>query len=260
MIPLAVNDTAVSRRAWSLGLLDVEFVETSGALADDAPDAFEGAAFLLHNAVWNVSLAHADLTNVDGFVERTVERIRHLRAPWISLHLGFSAREVTFDGGMKPVTPTLGRDEALSSIVASVRTLQDRLEVPLLLENLDDQAGGAYEHVCRAEFVRDVIDGTDAGLLLDLAHAAVSASRQGRSLQAYVDDLPLDRVRQIHVSGPRREAGVAWDAHDTLLDEDVEALRRLLDLTEPWALTLEYGRDQDALVAQLEVLRQLTSA
>lgn len=259
MIPLAVNDTAVARRAWNLGLLDVEFVETSGPNADDALDAFEGAAFLLHNAVWNVSLAHGDTAALDRFAERTAESIRALRAPWISLHLGFSAREVTFDGGMKPTTAVLDRDATFDAIVGTVRALKDRLPVPILLENLDAQGGGAYEHVCEARFVREVLEASETGLLLDLAHAAVTASRQDLSLDDYLAELPMDRVRQVHVSGVRWDGGVVWDAHETLRDEDLAVVRRVLAVTEPWAVTLEYGRDQEALVAQLDLLRTLTS-
>ena len=71
----------------------------------------------------------------------------------------------------------------------------------------------------------------------------------------YLMRLPLERVRQIHVSGPRLHDRVMVDAHELLLEEDYTLLRELLELTAPLALTLEYDRNETALKEQLGELR-----
>jgi uncharacterized protein len=129
----------------------------------------------------------------------------------------------------------------------------------LIVENLDYCPGGAYEYICEPQFIAAVLAETDAGLLLDLAHARVSAARMGMPIGVYLAQLPLDRVRQIHISGPRPRDGVLADAHEPLLDEDYALLRDVLRQTKPQALTLEYFRDEVTLLEQIGRLRQLLS-
>src|SRR5262249_54549759 len=115
--------------------------------------------------------------------------------------------------------------------------------------------GGAYEHVCEPAFIAAVLSETSVGLLLDLAHAQVSASRLGLPIEDYLGQLPLDQVRQLHISGPRWRDGELYDAHEALLEEDYRLLEWVLARTQPWALTLEYNREEAELRAELVRLR-----
>lgn len=260
MVTLAVNDTPLSRSLSHRGRLHADALETSGPHVDGAVAEFPHASFLLHNAVWDWSLAHPDALAQDDVVALTMRRLAQTRAPWLSLHIGFSAATVAYEEGMRATSPPLDRDETLRAMVRTVRDLACRLEVPLLLENLDYQTTGAYAHICEPAFVRELIEATGTYLLLDLAHAQVSADRLGMDVTTYLAGLPLDRVRQLHVSGPRLQDGVLVDAHEPLRDEDVRLLQEMLWATAPWALTLEYGRDEAELVRQVELLRDVLGA
>lgn len=257
MVTLAVNDTPLSRSLSHRGLLDADVLETSGPHVDGAVAEVPHRSFLLHNAVWDWSLAHPDALSQDDVVAVTLRRLAQTRAPWLSVHIGFSAATVAYEDGMRPTSPTLDRDETLATMVRTATDLAGRLEVPLLLENLDYQSTGAYAHICEPAFVRELIEASGTYLLLDLAHAQVSADRLGVDVTAYLAGLPLDRVRQLHVSGPRLRDGVLVDAHEPLRDEDVRLVQEMLWATTPWALTLEYGRDEAELVRQLALLRDV---
>jgi uncharacterized protein (UPF0276 family) len=253
---LAVNDTEVSRALAASGRLDVDAVETSGPKVASAGEAFADHPLLLHVPVWDWSLAHPDaLADHDAWTV-TEAALAATGAPWLSLHVGFSAPTVAFAGGMKPVGPVLDRAATLAAMTTTVREARARCPVPVLLENLDLQGGGAYEHVCEPAFLRELLHATEAWMLLDLAHAQVSASRLGITAEAYLDALPLERVRALHLSGPRARDGALWDAHEVLRDRDLHLLERVLSRIDPWALTLEYGRDAEALVRQLDQLRR----
>jgi uncharacterized protein (UPF0276 family) len=174
------------------------------------------------------------------------------------LHLGFGAAEVGFDKGrMRAQTAPLGREELFGNVVRNVRGLAAQIPVPLFLENLDYNPGGAYEQVCQPGFIAAVLEESEVDLLLDLAHARVSASRLGLSTTDYLMWLPMERVRQIHVSGPRVRDGILVDAHEPLQEEDYGLLRNVLDVTTPRALTLEYDRNASALREQLGQLRNI---
>lgn len=256
VISLGVNDSPLSRQVLAGGTLPADFIETSGPHTETAIQDLPHAHFLLHNGVWNWSLGHPAALEQDHVLQATQARLALTRAPWLSVHLGFSAAEVRFGGSMQPVTPPLGREVLLGRIVENVREFRRHLKVPLLLENLDFNATGAYDHICEPSFITRVLENADVDLLLDLAHARVSADRLGMRAEDYLSRLPLSRVRQIHVSGPRRLGNTLSDSHETLQTEDYQLLARVLEVARPWALTLEYSREAAALVTQLQDLRR----
>jgi uncharacterized protein (UPF0276 family) len=257
MIPLAVCDSPLARSLISCGRLHVDYVETTGALADGARAELPGASFLLHNSVWDWSLGNPQALEQPQVLVATKQRLARTEAPWLSVHLGFSAALVAFEQGMQAKSTPLEREPLLSSIVVNARRLAEEIEVPLLLENLDYNTTGAYEHICEPDFIREAVERSETYLLLDLAHARVSAARLGYSAEEYLDRLPLERVRQLHVSGPRQVDGVMTDVHQPLGERDVKILLEILERTVPWALTLEYKKSADTLVAQADRLRSV---
>jgi uncharacterized protein (UPF0276 family) len=239
------------------GTLRTDYLETTDWLVESAVALFPQQPFLLHNSVSNWSLGHPAALDQQDVVPRTRHLLERTRAPWLSVHLGFSAAEVAFDIWMRAISPALPRDELFANICRNARALAAAIPVPLILENLDYCPGGAYEHICEPDFIAGVLEESGAGLLLDLAHARVSAERLGVPIHEYLARLPLDRVRQLHISGPRLRDGMLADAHEPLLEEDYALLSHVLGQARPLALTLEYHRDEAALREQLGRLRDL---
>jgi hypothetical protein len=67
----------------------------------------------------------------------------------------------------------------------------------------------------------------------------------------YLSCLPLDRVVQIHVSGPRVRNDRLADVHEPLQEIDYAVLDFVLARTHPQVVTLEYIRERDVLREQL---------
>lgn len=257
MIALAVTDFPVAIDLVARGSLQVDYLETGGHYVERTVGQLPEQPLLLHNGVYEWSLGDPRAIERPDAVPLTLRRLERTRAPWLSVHLGFSAAEVAFDEWMRAASPAMRRDELLANICRNARALAEAIPVPLILENLDYCPGGAYEHICEAEFIAEVVAETGVGLLLDLAHAQVSAVRLGVPIGDYLARLPLDRVRQIHVSGPREVCGVLADAHETLRERDYALLREVLGRTCPAAVTLEYSRDAAALLEQVGRLREI---
>lgn len=269
MPDLAVSDTPLSRKLVLEGRLPIDRFETSGPLTEGAVEALAatGVPLLLHNGVWNWSLGDPAAFADPDVLEQTRRRLALTGAPWLSVHVGYSAAKVEFAEGAGfrpedtgPARAHLARDDLLAVVSENVRLLREVINVPLLVENLDYTPTGAYEHVCEPSFIRELLAATGVELLLDLAHAQVSASRLGYSIQAFLSELPLERVRQLHVSAPRPEGNVLVDAHLPLREADYTLLAEVLARTEPWAVTLEYGKDEDALLEQAARLTGLLNA
>ena len=252
---LAVSDSPLSRSLLRDRKLTV--LETGGPLTASAVAEFPERRWLLHNSVWNWSLAHPQALQQQDVMAVTRDALTKTRAPWLSVHLGFSADSVTFQGGFQTALATLGRETLVPRLTANISALKAALNIPLLLENLDYNATGAYEHICEPEVIRTVLEATDTYFLLDLSHAQVSASRLGFALGDYLAQLPLARVRQLHVNGPRPVGETLADVHETLRPADYRLLGSVLEQTDPWAVTLEYGRDAGALLSQLDRLQAM---
>ncbi len=98
-----------------------------------------------------------------------------------------------------------------------------------------------------ARVIRRVVLETDAALLLDLAHAAISAERFGRDTREYIGDLPLERLLELHVSGTALGEDGLWRDHFPMRDEDWALARWALERIgggewpAPEVVTLEYG-------------------
>jgi uncharacterized protein (UPF0276 family) len=214
--------------------------------------------------------------------EETVERlngwIRLTGTPWTSEHIGFGVPDVNLDSALitQPASALLSRAQALENIVRHARALNAQLKAPLLLENIPFFPNTAHVHVCEPDFVSEAIARSDCDLVLDLAHARVSASMLGLDVHAYLEALPLQRTVEIHLSGPRRLDEVdarrqrlvrenahsvahlvkfgeesLMDAHEALREEDYALLAWALARTQPRAISLEYYREPVGLREQL---------
>jgi hypothetical protein len=90
-----------------------------------------------------------------------------------------------------------------------------------------------------------------------MGHAQVSAAVLGMVVRDYVNRLPLARVVQVHVSGPRLRAGRLVDAHEPLQARDYDLLDFVLARTDPQVVTLEYIREREPLREQLHRLHMI---
>lgn len=257
MTQLGVSDSALSRRLFSENKLAVNYVETQGPVVDTALTAFPNQKFLLHNALWNWSLAHLRALEHQDALQLTRQRLEQTKSPWLSVHLGFSAAEIQFDKTMQALSPALDRKTLLETIITNTWGLAETIDVPLLLENLDYNPGGAYEYICEPTFIAEVLERTNTGMLLDIAHARVSASRFGTNIKDYLAPLPMERVKQLHISGPRLVGETLRDAHEPLQAEDYEVLEVVLSQTNIRAVTLEYNKEEGELLEQLQELRTM---
>ena len=123
------------------------------------------------------------------------------------------------------------------------------------VENLNYFPTGAYEGACEPERIAGLVRDWDLGLALDLGHAIISADHMGVAIGDYLQRLPLERVRGIHLSGPRTIGGELEDAHDAPGEREYALLDFLLARTTDPYLTVEHYADGDALVAAYRRLR-----
>jgi hypothetical protein len=134
--------------------------------------------------------------------------------------------------------------------------IKEKLGVKILIENMPMYAfEKEFEFMADPDFISKVCNKADIGLLFDCAHGRISASQIGMSDLEYLKRLPLDRIYEVHVSGPRIIEGRFRDVHDYLQEDDYDYLRRVLSASNPSYVTLEYGGEGEDLVGKSDYNR-----
>jgi uncharacterized protein len=147
-------------------------------------------------------------------------------SPWHSEHLCFTS----VDGSsLHDLLPLPFTREAARHTVARARDLQARLPVPLLLENITYYAPLGRGEMDEAEFLTEVLEGSDTGWLLDINNVYVNALNFGFDPRAWLARTPLHRVAQMHIAGHKRFGDLTVDTHGAPVIEPVADLMR-------WAL------------------------
>ncbi len=191
------------------------------------------------------------LTELRRFLER-------FAPPFHSDHLCFQGAEERMVHDLLPL-PFL--EEAVANTSARVREAQDRLGLPVVVENISYYLEPGAREMQEAEFITRVLDASGARLLLDVNNVYVNSLNHGFDAREFLDALPLDRVAQIHVAGHQRSAEheLVIDTHGADIVDPVYALlAHALERTGPVPVLLE--RDHaipplDALLAEVAQVR-----
>jgi uncharacterized protein (UPF0276 family) len=141
-------------------------------------------------------------------------RLKALRdrvgAPWVSDHLCWTGVHGKNTHDLLPMPYT---QEALRHTVARVREVQDFLQAPLLIENPSSYVEFSGSTLTEYDFLAELAEAADCGLLLDVNNIYVAAYNHGYEPRAYLDALPMDRVVQFHVAGHSNEGTHIIDTH-----------------------------------------------
>lgn len=123
---------------------------------------------------------------------------RDIGAAFVSDHLSFGSV-----GGMHghDLWPLPFTEEALGHVVARIIQAQDMLGTQLVVENVSGYVAYAESSLAEPEFIAAVLQRADAGMLLDVNNVYVSAHNLGLDARAYIDALPAERIRYVHLAG-----------------------------------------------------------
>jgi len=119
-------------------------------------------------------------------------------AGWVSDHIAWTGVNGKHGHDLYPVPFT---EECLRHIARRVLQAQDILDAPLVLENPSTYLQFAGSTLSEPEFIAALLEETGAGLLLDVNNVYVNAVNHGFDPFAYLRQLPLGRVVQLHLAG-----------------------------------------------------------
>jgi uncharacterized protein len=231
MINLAANDSSALR-----GLLrkinpPLDFVKV--ALERDLETQLSSARslrpVLLHGCgdFWRVGMP-----TLPNF-ERLKSWVATSQTPYLSVHLDIQPEDLTH------LTP----GAALERVADNVHALRQATGLEVLLENVAHYAWSERPRfVSDPKWIEAALEVSEAGFLLDIAHARVSAQQRGECAETHIAALPLHAVREIHTSAPRMEQDGLRDRHLGMEQPDFDWIEWVLTQTpQVQTITLEYG-------------------
>jgi len=146
-----------------------------------------------------------DIGGPDPIDTQLVQAVRDLMAevevPLYSEHLTYCAAE----GHLYDLLPIPFTEEAVHYVAARVRQVQDIIGEPIALENASYYAQ-PHTELSEAEFIAAVLQESGCGLLLDVNNIFVNSVNHCYDPVEFLDALPLQRARYIHVAGHYDEA------------------------------------------------------
>lgn len=126
------------------------------------------------------------------------------------------------DGHLYDLMPIPFTEEAVRYVADRVVQVQDILERQIALENVSYYAAPAPQEMSELEFVNQVIETANCGLLLDVNNIYVNSVNHQYDPVTFLKGLAGDRIAYIHVAGHYNEAeDLIVDTHGANVIEPV---------------------------------------
>jgi len=171
-------------------------------------------------------------------LRRLKNLVRRTKTPWISDHLCWGSVDGSMSHDLLPIPFTF---EAARKTAENLRIIQDFLEVPLAMENVSSYGEFNDNEMTEWEFLAEVTEIADVGILLDVNNIYVSSVNNGFDPMEYVNFVPPERVAQIHIAGHSRYERFIVDTHDhPVIDPVWKLYERAIERCGPVATLLEW--------------------
>jgi len=129
----------------------------------------------------------------------------------------------------------------VKTTAARIREVQDFLEIPIAVENVSSYAEFHESQMTEWEFLNEVVESADCGILLDVNNIYVSSQNHTFNPFDYVNSVPAERVAQIHIAGHSKFEKYILDTHDhPVLDPVWGLYQRTIERVGHTATLLEW--------------------
>ena len=151
--------------------------------------------------------------------------------------------------------------QSATRVADRLRSVEDRLGVPMAIENISYYAHPGAPEMPETEFIRQVLEKSGCALLLDVNNVYVNAQNHGFDAREFILELPLERVVQVHVAGhtpSKWDPDLVIDTHGApVCDPVFELLELTIARTGPVPVLLERDNDIPDLAELLAEVRRL---
>jgi uncharacterized protein (UPF0276 family) len=144
-------------------------------------------------------------------LRRLKKLVRRTGTPWLTDHLCWGSVDGRYTHDLLPMPYTF---EAAALTARKIREAQDYLEVPIAVENVSSYAEFHISEMTEWQFLNEVVERADCGILLDVNNIYVSSRNHGFEPVEYLNAVDPGRVVQIHIAGHSKFEKYILDTHD----------------------------------------------
>ena len=177
-------------------------------IRSDYPLSFHGV---------NLNLGGSDPLDYD-YLSKLKEAVALYEPALISEHACFTRHQNHHFHDLLPIPYT---SEAVENMVNRITIVQDMLEREILIENVSRYYSYDESELSEGEFLAFVCKEAECGLLLDLNNAYVNQYNLGENLNGFIDQLPMDKIKEIHLAGYSEYDNLLVDTHSAEVSDDV---------------------------------------
>jgi len=170
----------------------------------------------------SMSIGSTDPLNIE-YLKQLKSLADRIQPKWMSDHLCWTGVNNINSHDLLPLPYN---EEALNHLVERIKTVQDYLELPFLVENVSSYLTYINSEMNEWEFLNEVARLSGCKILLDINNIYVSARNHDFKSEEYVDGIDKDSVWQFHLAGHTDYGDYVIDTHDHDVSDPVWELFR----------------------------------
>ncbi|HAC65404.1 MAG TPA: hypothetical protein DCF68_18210 [Cyanothece sp. UBA12306] len=205
-----------------------------------------------------MSLGSTDPLNFD-YLAKLKQLANWVEPVYISDHLAWISIGGYYLNELLPLPYT---KEVLDHVTERIKQVQDYLGTQILIENPASYFTFTNSTLSEEEFIKALVESADCYLLLDVNNLYVNASNHGFNPLNYLDIMPKNRVKQIHLAGYEKRDNYLFDTHGHQIHPPVwqlyqEALNRFGNIPTliewdtdipPWEVVMTEAKKAEKLM------------
>lgn len=186
------------------------------------------------------------------YLEKFAALVEEIQPEWCSDHICFTKSGGIDIGHLSPVPFTC---EAVDVLVKNIERVKSRIKTPLILENITYTFRYPQAEMSETEFLTKVLEESDCGLLLDVTNLYINSVNHGFDWRRFLDEIPLERVVQLHFVGGHQHGNILIDSHSQQTQAEIwEVFREVCRRTEVKGVILERDENFPPFAMLLEEL------
>jgi uncharacterized protein len=188
-------------------LLSDNYMAAGGLPIQRAEKVRQDYPITLHGV--GMSLGSADPLNTD-YLKRLKVLADRLEPHYVSDHIAW----VSVDGKYThDLLPLPYNQDMLQHLRVRIQQVQEYLGRTILIENPSSYLSFDSSDMGEADFINQLSLSSGCELLLDVNNIYVSAMNHGFDPYQYLESIPQDKVKEIHLAGYEQMDGYLFDTH-----------------------------------------------
>jgi uncharacterized protein (UPF0276 family) len=196
-------------------IISENFMVDGGKPIENLERILETYPVVMHGVTLSIGGA-ADLDW--DYLKKLKALARKTKTPWVSDHLCWGHLPGAHYHDLLPLPYT---KEVIAYVAERARIVQDYLELPFALENLSSYVAYQADEMTEWDFYSAIVEKAGIYMMLDVNNIYVSSRNHGFDPRDYYNNIPMERVLQIHLAGHSDHGDYVIDTHDDYVCDEV---------------------------------------